>query len=82
MIEKSRVADLHLHLPTLPFDCRITVSREVPAMAPEHLAPAFSRQKDRLSYRHDVFQYDLTQVKTSMGPGRPDEVTHELEMEV
>ncbi|GAA5945970.1 hypothetical protein JCM1841_000420, partial [Sporobolomyces salmonicolor] len=40
--------------------------------------PTHSRLKDRISYSHQLFQVDLTQVTSS---GKPQHPTHELEIE-
>lgn len=76
-IVKARVADLHLHLPTCPLDCRISINLEMPWDGPaeelERLAVSHEqkfpdRNKDRLSYKQNHYQVDLTQV-TQMTPG-------------
>lgn len=41
--------------------------------------PTHSRHKDRISYSHQLFQVDLTQVTTPQAPTAPP--THELEVE-
>ncbi|KAK3985296.1 CYTH-like domain-containing protein [Cladorrhinum sp. PSN332] len=88
-IVKARVADASLHLPKLPFDCRISVNLEWDWDGPvEELdrlsaaaasrGPPHQRNKDRLSYRHCFYQVDLTQV-TSPGSSSKE---HELEVEI
>ncbi|KAK4225422.1 CYTH-like domain-containing protein [Podospora fimiseda] len=88
-IIKARVADASLHLPKLPFDCRISVNLEWEWDGPvEELdrivaaaasrAPLHQRNKDRLSYRHCFYQVDLTQVGS---PGNNIK-EHELEVEI
>jgi hypothetical protein len=81
VIEKKKIANLHLFMPTMPFDCRISVNQEIAAVEPVNLEPFQVRSKDRLSYKHDVFQYDLTQVRTTTTTTQ-GEISHELEMEV
>ncbi|KAK4159428.1 CYTH-like domain-containing protein [Cladorrhinum sp. PSN259] len=88
-IVKARVADASLHMPKLPFDCRISVNLEWewdgPVEELDRLAaavasrgPIHQRNKDRLSYTHCFYQVDLTQV-TSPGNSSKE---HELEVEV
>lgn len=70
-IIKARVADIDLHLPSCPMDCRLSVNLEMdwdgPAQELEQLAASQTdrqpdRNKDRLSYTHGPYQIDLTQV--------------------
>lgn len=75
-IVKARVADLDLHMPTCPLDCRISVNVEMPwEDDPSELAHMAGRTgsqglqspdrvKDRLSYTQGPYQLDLTQVTT------------------
>ncbi|KAL2260105.1 hypothetical protein VTK26DRAFT_6009 [Humicola hyalothermophila] len=94
-IVKARVADVSLHFPDLPLDCRISVNLEMDWDGPDEdlerlgatsgRPPVPPRTKDRLSYRHGCYQIDLTQV-TQMVPGPNNthrtEKEHELEVEV
>ncbi|KAF8645177.1 hypothetical protein AX16_008004 [Volvariella volvacea WC 439] len=41
-----------------------------------------TRRKDRLSYQHEEFIIDLTQVTTTSGPGAAQQISHELEIEI
>lgn len=70
-IVKARVADMNIHFPHLPLDCRISINIEWdwdgPAEEIEHCQiPTKERPpdriKDRLSYKHGFYQVDLTQV--------------------
>lgn len=70
-IIKARVADISLHLPACPMDCRISVNLEMQwdgsvEELEQHAANQADRQpdrnKDRLSYTHGPYQVDLTQV--------------------
>ncbi|KAI9017555.1 CYTH-like domain-containing protein [Gaertneriomyces semiglobifer] len=86
VITKKRLADLEIHLPNSPLDVRISVSTEMPALRPSKCAPVKSqRSKDRLSYTHEAFKVDLTQVKqVSFNDGVPsgtEVITHEVEIE-
>jgi polynucleotide 5'-triphosphatase len=85
-IVKIRLADLDIHYPMSPFDCRISINIEVdmhrPGMDPKAIveggdAKFGERKKDRLSYTHSVYSVDLTQVK-----GADGRKIHELEIEV
>jgi len=77
-IQKRTLAHLNIHMPSMPLDCRVSVSLEVPVqLPPAHVPSTMTRCKDRLSYRHQIWRMDLTQVRTDKG-----EVLHELEMEV
>jgi hypothetical protein len=78
-IVKARIADLSLHFPDLPLDCRISVNLEMDwdgdvdeleKMAASTGRPSQpARTKDRLSYTHGCYQIDLTQVtQSSVGP--------------
>jgi hypothetical protein len=86
-IVKARIADMNVYSPRTAFDWRVSVNMEMPyADDHEMLYPLGGgtggsdgdRNKDRLSYRHLVYQVDLTQV-TDNHSSRKD---HELELEV
>ena len=71
-IVKARVADIDLHMPMNPMDCRVSINLEMdwdgPVQELEQLSPNEkmpSRQKDRLSYTQGHYQIDLTQVTLS-----------------
>ncbi|KAM3431768.1 hypothetical protein NHJ13734_007155 [Beauveria thailandica] len=91
-IVKARVADIDLHLPQCPMDCRISINLEMDWDGPvdelEQLAGAptqgiTDRRKDRLSYKQGNYQIDLTQVTMPGGQGSArGEKEHELEIEV
>ncbi|KAI5474365.1 hypothetical protein MNV49_003488 [Pseudohyphozyma bogoriensis] len=76
-VEKTRIADMNIFSPKRMFDWRISVNLEQPAPAPT-TPPVNTRQKDRISYSHQLFQVDLTQVTSSHGGGN---TLHELEVE-
>jgi polynucleotide 5'-triphosphatase len=85
-IIKLRMADLEVFCPNDDFDFRISVSLETAWPHPieslqEHLERGVSqaRGKDRLSYTHQGFQVDLTQV-TPVSNAK--EKVHELEIEL
>jgi hypothetical protein len=70
-IVKARVADIDLHMPTCPMDCRISVNlemdwrgstKELEQLAASQTGRQPNRNKDRLSYTHGHYQVDLTQV--------------------
>ena len=87
-IVKGRVADLNVHFPHLPLDCRISVNlewdwegsvEEITAGHASHRERQPDRHKDRLSYTHGFYQMDLTQVtQGDQGGGKE----HELEVEL
>ncbi|PHH61692.1 hypothetical protein CDD81_8037 [Ophiocordyceps australis] len=91
-IVKARVADIDLHMPLSPMDCRISINLEMnwdgPVEELEQAAPTGrqpDRNKDRLSYTHGHYQIDLTQVTQLLaGPGNSQrlEKEHELEIEL
>ncbi|CAB4382587.1 unnamed protein product [Rhizophagus irregularis] len=75
IVQKIRVADLNIYSPNTKLDYRISVNREIPKKMPEG-QHNFERNKDRLSYTHQIVKIDLTQVK-----GGSQDLTHELEVE-
>ncbi|TQN73467.1 MRNA-capping enzyme subunit beta [Colletotrichum shisoi] len=91
-IVKARVADIHIHLPTCPLDCRISINlemawdgsvEELESMAVGHADKFPDRNKDRLSYKQNHYQIDLTQVTQTMpGPGNTHRIDKEHELEV
>lgn len=90
-IVKIRVANLHVYSPRTPFDWRVSVSAEVNwagdvkslmASAPrDNRNNMPDRNKDRVSYKHQHCQIDLTQVKASTA-AHSESATHELEVEL
>jgi len=84
VVQKETVASLHIHSPREEFDWRVSVNVENPTDMPDTSAgPEMTREKDRLTYRHQLFQVDLTQVKaTKRGQQTPPQVIHELEIEI
>ncbi|CAG8674618.1 17884_t:CDS:2, partial [Acaulospora morrowiae] len=86
VVEKVRIANLDIYSPNTQLDYRITVNSERPVEMPTGRI-VHERNKDRLSYTHQLFKIDLTQVK---GPEKarnfdgtmpPQDVSHELEVE-
>ncbi|KAF8253817.1 mRNA triphosphatase CET1 [Wilcoxina mikolae CBS 423.85] len=84
-IIKARIADMNVYSPLTAFDWRVSVNMEMPYTGDhEKLYPLGGgtgpgdgdRNKDRLSYRHLIYQVDLTQV-TDVSFSE-----HELEVEV
>ena len=52
-----------MYSPHRPFDYRISINAETPMPPPpETSSPVYVREKDRLSYTHENFNVDLTQV--------------------
>lgn len=79
-IIKARVADIDLHLPGCPMDCRLSINlemdwdgsvQELEQLAASQADRQPDRNKDRLSYTHGHYQIDLTQVtqQIQQGPG-------------
>ncbi|KAI4527223.1 mRNA triphosphatase CET1 [Schizophyllum commune Loenen D] len=71
-VRKIKLANLEIHSPKWPVDWRVTVSLECPVPLPDEPA-THTRRKDRLSYKHEEFSIDLTQVLAT---------EHELELEI
>ncbi|KAI0662329.1 mRNA capping enzyme [Cubamyces menziesii] len=80
-VRKIRLADLNIYSPKRAADWRISVNLEVPVPPPLG-SPTHSRKKDRMSYSHEEFVIDLTQVTATSGPNSKPEVLHELELEL
>ncbi|EPQ51042.1 mRNA triphosphatase CET1 [Gloeophyllum trabeum ATCC 11539] len=80
-MKKMRLGDLNVYSPKRGADWRISVSLEIPVPPPSG-NPTHTRRKDRLSYTHEEFVIDLTQVTSTTSPNAPPEVLHELELEV
>ncbi|KAF9257491.1 mRNA triphosphatase CET1 [Marasmius fiardii PR-910] len=79
-IKKVRLGDLNIYSPKRNADWRVSVNLEIPVPQPPG-KPTHTRRKDRLSYTHEEFSIDLTQVTTSSGTSKA-EVLHELELEI
>ncbi|KAF8631696.1 hypothetical protein AX15_002245 [Amanita polypyramis BW_CC] len=81
-VRKIRLGDLNIYSPKRAADWRVSVNLEVPVQHPIGSA-TYSRRKDRMSYSHEEFLIDLTQVTTSTGSANaPSHVLHELEIEI
>ncbi|RIA97112.1 mRNA triphosphatase CET1 [Glomus cerebriforme] len=78
IVQKVRIADLNIYSPNTKLDYRISVNAEIPKKMPEG-PHSFERNKDRLSYTHQIVKVDLTQVKVTDGGSQ--DLTHELEVE-
>ncbi|KAI8868686.1 mRNA triphosphatase CET1 [Ramicandelaber brevisporus] len=65
-IIKDRVADLNIYSPRNQLDMRLSVNTEMPAEDPSIADPTVAclseRHKDRISYKHEMWQIDLTMV--------------------
>ncbi|KAH8655947.1 CYTH-like domain-containing protein [Ilyonectria robusta] len=91
-IIKARVADINLHMPMCPMDCRISINLEMDwdgdvdeleQFATSQVDRQPDRNKDRLSYTHGHYQIDLTQVShLSNGPGGAQRMDKEHELEI
>ncbi|KAF8073911.1 CYTH-like domain-containing protein [Lyophyllum atratum] len=80
-MRKIRLGDLNIYSPRRAADWRISVNLEVPVSHPLG-SPTHTRKKDRMSYSHEEFIIDLTQVTSTMSPTAPPQVLHELEVEI
>ncbi|KAJ7505436.1 CYTH-like domain-containing protein [Mycena galericulata] len=80
-MRKIRLGDLNIYSPKRAADWRVSVNLEVPVSHPVG-TPTHTRKKDRLSYTHEEFSIDLTQVTASASPNSPPELLHELEIEI
>ncbi|KAF0517314.1 mRNA capping enzyme [Gigaspora margarita] len=86
IVKKTNVAHLNIYSPNTHLDYRISVNIEKPMEMPNGQV-VYERNKDRLSYIHQLFKIDLTQVrgpekqKLSNGTQPPADLTHELEVE-
>ncbi|OSD07614.1 mRNA capping enzyme [Trametes coccinea BRFM310] len=80
-VRKIRLADLNIFCPKRHADWRISVNLEIPVPPPLG-SPTHTRKKDRMSYSHEEFVIDLTQVTSTAGPGSKPEILHELELEL
>ncbi|KAI0338881.1 mRNA capping enzyme [Trametopsis cervina] len=80
-MRKVRLGSLDIFCPKRAADWRISVNVEVPVPPPVGTA-TLTRRKDRLSYSHEEFTIDLTQVTSQGGPNSKPEVLHELEVEL
>lgn len=82
-IIKTRIADMEIYNPNFQFDYRISISLETDWKGRDEwlvrLPESRGRNKDRMSYRHMMFQVDLTQVSHDDDPYRKE---HELEVEI
>jgi polynucleotide 5'-triphosphatase len=64
VIQKTRIADMNIFVPKQAFDFRISINVEEPMSLPQN-PPSYQRRKNRVSYQQQMFQIDLTQVKTA-----------------
>jgi hypothetical protein len=85
VMDKRRIGDVAIYLPTCPFDIRISINVEhlINGITEDVLAewPQIElRNKDRLSYTfNQLLRVDLTQIKQSSAGER---MRHELEVEI
>ncbi|KAI0269807.1 CYTH-like domain-containing protein [Gloeopeniophorella convolvens] len=79
-MKKVRLGNLDIYSPKRAADWRISVNMEVPVQHPTGMA-THTRRKDRISYAHEEFSIDLTQVASYNAPNSQPELLHELELE-
>lgn len=78
LVKKERIGDLNILSPRTSHDYRISISVEHPIAAlPTNSEMVDERVKDRISYSHQIYQIDLTQVSV-----RGKVSKHELEIEL
>ncbi|KAF9468650.1 mRNA capping enzyme [Collybia nuda] len=80
-MRKIRLGDLNIYSPKRAADWRVSVNLEAPVPHPVG-SPTHTRRKDRMSYSHEEFNIDLTQVTSSTTSSAPPQVLHELEIEI
>ncbi|KAI0712672.1 mRNA triphosphatase CET1 [Earliella scabrosa] len=80
-MRKVRLGNLDIYCPKRSVDWRVSVNMEIPVPVPSG-TPSHSRKKDRLSYTHQEFAIDLTQVTATHGGNSKPELLHELEVEL
>ncbi|KAF7365337.1 mRNA-capping enzyme subunit beta [Mycena venus] len=80
-MRKIRLGDLNIYSPKRAADWRVSVNLEVPVSHPVGSA-THTRKKDRLSYSHEEFSIDLTQVTASGSLNSSPDILHELEIEI
>lgn len=79
-LRKVRLGNLDIYSPKRAADWRISVNVEVPVKHPIGTA-TLKRRKDRMSYSHEEFRIDLTQVTSQAAQSQQPEILHELELE-
>ncbi|EJU03096.1 mRNA triphosphatase CET1 [Dacryopinax primogenitus] len=82
-VKKTRLGDMDVLCPRWAFDYRISVNKELPSDPPaQEVRPERLRRKDRVSYTHQAYRIDLTQVYPHPAPAKGEAgITHELEVE-
>jgi len=80
-MRKIRLGDLNIYSPRRAVDWRVSVNLEVPVQHPVGSA-SHMRKKDRMSYAHEEFVIDLTQVTANVASNAQAQVLHELEIEI
>jgi hypothetical protein len=74
-IKKIKLVSLDFEFTDTPFDIRVSLSQEIPKTIEEFMVgidgaselnenDLFKREKDRMSYRHQAWSFDITTVKT------------------
>jgi len=81
VMKKVRLGSLDIYCPKRAADWRISVNLEI-TVPPPLGSSTHTRRKDRLSYSHEEFNIDLTQVTSTMGANSKPEILHELELEI
>jgi hypothetical protein len=66
-MSKQKLCVLDFRYEDTPFDIRICFSKEIPIQVskfPKKKKDVFVREKDRVTYKHKTWNYDITSVKT------------------
>ena len=83
-IRKTKLHTLDFRFEDTPFDVRVCFSKETPIPVSEFKLnkKMFSRDKDRMSYKHKCWFYDITNVKTVYNTVEESNYEFELECNV
>jgi len=85
-IKKTKLCVLDFRFEDTPFDIRICFSKETPVLAsefkPKNKKETFTREKDRMSYKHKTWFYDITSVKSIENTVENTNYEFELECQI
>ena len=81
-IKKVKLVTMDFTFENTPFDVRVCISQEHPRDIDnfEDNEIIFKREKDRLSYKHKAWSFDITTIKTI--ENTIEDITFEVELEV
>ncbi len=76
------MVNIAILMPNSPYELRISVSREqMLEKGGKEPSKMFVRHRDRKSYRHKRYSYDLTCVSSGEGKKNPESLIFEVELE-